>query len=107
MTVRKELINEITDLILRSRERATRSVDIERVLMYWNVGRKIFEEEQQGKERADYGKYIIKFLSEELQPKFGSGYSIRQLNWYRQFYRTFPIVSAVRTQLSWTHYKLL
>lgn len=107
MMVRKEIVSEITAIILQSREKATRSVDVERVMMYWNVGRKIFDEEQQGKERADYGKYIIKFLSEELQPKFGSGYSIRQLNWYRQFYRTFPIVSAVRTQLSWTHYKLL
>jgi hypothetical protein len=91
MIIRKELVIEITDIIIQSRERATRSVDIERVQMYWNVGRKIFEEEQQGKERAEYGKYIIKFLSEELQPKFGSGYSIRQLNWYRQFIVLFQL----------------
>jgi len=80
--------------------------------MYWNIGRRIFEEEQAGKERADYGTYLIKSLSEALQPRggpteFGSGFSYRQLNWYRQFYRTFPIVSAVRTQFNWTHYKLL
>lgn len=75
--------------------------------MYWTIGKRIFEEEQQGKERADYGAYLIKYLAEELQPEYGSGFSYRQLNWYRQFYRTFPIVSALRTQLSWTQYKFL
>ncbi len=107
MEIRKDLLHEIADIIAFSSERAIRSVDTERMLMYWNIGRKIFEEEQQGKERAGYGEYLIKFLSQELQPLFGSGFSTRQLNWYRQFYRTFPIVSAVQTQLSWTHYKLL
>ncbi len=107
MEIRKDLLHEIADIIAFSSERAIRSVDTERMLMYWNIGRKIFEEEQQRKERAGYGEYLIKFLSQELQPLFGSGFSTRQLNWYRQFYRIFPIVSAVRTQLSWTHYKLL
>ena len=46
-------------------------------------------------------------MAETLQPQFGSGFSYRQLNWYRQFYRTFPIVSALRTQFNWTHYKTL
>lgn len=75
--------------------------------MYWQIGKQIFEEEQQGKDRADYGAYLIRYLSEQLQPKFGSGFSYRQLNFYRQFYRTFPIVSALRTQLNWSQYKLL
>jgi predicted nuclease of restriction endonuclease-like (RecB) superfamily len=75
--------------------------------MYWKIGKRIFEEEQAGKDRADYGKYIIKLLAEKLQPEFGSGFSYRNLNWYRQFFRTFPIVSALRTQLNWTQYKVL
>lgn len=75
--------------------------------MYWHIGQRIFEEEQHGEDRAEYGTYLIKSLSEELQPEFGSGFSYRQLNWYRQFYKTFPIVSALRTQLNWTQYKLL
>lgn len=45
-------------------------------------------------------------LSQKLQPEFGSGFSYRQINWYRQFYRTFPIVNALRSQLSWTHYNV-
>ena len=75
--------------------------------MYWHIGKRIFEEEQEGKDRADYGKYLIKYLSEQLQPEFGSGFTHRQLERYRQFYRTFPIATALRTQLSWTQYKLL
>lgn len=75
--------------------------------MYWHIGKRIFEEEQEGKDRADYGTYLIKFLSEQLQPELGSGFSVRQLERYRQFYRIFPIASALRTQLSWTQYRLL
>lgn len=107
MKIDTRITQQIQSIINTAKERAIRSVDTERVLMYWQIGRVIFEEEQQGKERADYGNFLIKSLSEELQPQFGSGFSYRQLNWYRQFYRTFPIMSALRTQFSWTHYKAL
>ncbi|MCG2617988.1 PDDEXK nuclease domain-containing protein [Terrimonas sp. NA20] len=100
-------IEEIKSLILQSRENAVRTVDHLRVILYWNIGKRIFEEEQGGKDRADYGNYIIKSLAVTLQPEFGTGFSIRQLERYRQFYRAFPIASALRTQFSWTHYKLL
>lgn len=75
--------------------------------MYWQIGKVIFEEEQEGKERAGYGEFLIKSLSETLQPQFGSGFSIRQLEMCRQFYRIFPIANALRSQLSWTHYRTL
>lgn len=107
MQIKKELINEIHQIIAAARERAVRSVDTERVLMYWQIGKVIFEEEQQGKDRARYGEYLIKSLAKELEPLYGSGFSYRQLNFFRQFYRIFPIVNALRTQLSWTHYKHL
>ncbi len=98
---------QIQNIITTAKDSALHSVDNERVLMYWQIGRVIFEEEQQGKDRAEYGAFLIKSLAENLQLKFGSGFSYRQLNWYRQFYKTFPIVSALRTQFSWTHYKTL
>lgn len=107
ITVRKAFIEEINAIIAEAQQRAVRSVDFERVLMYWNVGKKIFEEEQQGKDRADYGSYLLKYLSEQLQPVYGSGFSRRQLELFRQFYRTFPIASALRSQFSWTHYRNL
>lgn len=107
MLSNSSLISEIKNIISQSRDNAIRSVDYQRTVMYWHIGQRIFEEEQNGKERAEYGTYLIKYLSEQLQPEFGSGFSYRQLNWYRQFYKTFLIMSALRTQLNWTQYKLL
>ncbi len=107
MEISKSLIEEIKTIILQGREQAIRDVDHALVLIYWNIGRRIFEEEQEGKDRAEYGSFLIKSLSQALQPEFGSGFSYRQLNWYRQFYRRFPIVSALRTEFSWMHYKIL
>ena len=82
-------------------------MDHERTLMYWHIGQRIFEEEQRGKDRADYGSYLTKFIADQLEPEFGSGFSKRQVELFRQFYRTFPIANAVRSQLGWTHYKML
>lgn len=103
----KSFIQEIKEIILTSRANAVRSVDFCRVQMYWQMGKRIFEEEQEGKERADYGSYLIRNLAKEIQPEFGSGFSIRQLERARQFYRIFPIASTLRTQLNWSQYKLL
>lgn len=65
------------------------------------------EEEQYGKERADYGAYLIKNLSVQLEAEYGSGFSERQLKFCRQFYRLYPIGNAVRSQLNWMQYRLL
>ena len=100
MNLSQNIIHEIKSLIAKAKEGAIRSVDHHRTVMYWHIGERIFNEEQEGKDKADYGNYLIKFLSEQLQPEFGSGYSVRQLERYRQFYRTFPIASTLRTQLS-------
>ncbi|ATL49353.1 hypothetical protein COR50_20435 [Chitinophaga caeni] len=107
MFVNHSIIADIKAIISQSKDNAIRTVDHQRTLMYWHIGKRIFEEEQQGKDRAGYGTYLIKYLSEQLQPEFGSGFSPRQLERYRQFYRTFPIASTLWTQLSWSHYKLL
>ena len=107
MEIKKELLQQIRGIISQSRERAIRSVDHERVVMYWQIGKIIFEEEQQGEVRAEYGSFLIQSLSKQLQPQFGSGFSKRHLYWYVQFYRTFPFVNALRTQFNWTHYRNL
>ena len=99
MKLQKQLISQIKDIVSNAQQRAVRSVNTERVAMYWQIGKVIFEEEQQGKERATYGTFLIKSISQELQPQLGSGFSVRQLERYRQLYRMFPIASAVRTQL--------
>ena len=100
-------INDIRAIINTARCNAVRSVDFQRVQMYWHLGKRIFEEEQQGKQRADYGTYLIKNLAKQLEPEYGRGFSVRQLERCRQFYRLFPIASALRTQLNWMQYKLL
>lgn len=107
MVIKQELIQQIQGIIAQSREKAIRSVDTERVLMYWQIGRVIFEEEQQGEDRATYGTFLIQGLADELLPQFGSGFSVRQLELCRQFFRIFPIANALRSQLSWTHYRML
>lgn len=100
-------IDEIKQIIDDSRSKALRSVDFCRVQMYWAIGKRISEKEQQGAERADYGKYIIRNLSKKIEPLYGSGFGVRQLERSRQFYRMYPIASTLRTQLSWSQYKLL
>ncbi|MEA2034284.1 MAG: PDDEXK nuclease domain-containing protein [Euryarchaeota archaeon] len=57
--------------------------------------------------RAEYGKNLLKFLSEKLTKEFGSNFSERNLRYMRQFYAAFPIRNALRSELSWTHYRLL
>ena len=105
--VNQQMISDIKSLISVAKENAIRKVDFERTLMYWRIGKRIFEEEQQGKDRAEYGAYIIKYLSEQLLPEFGSGFGVRYLELMRQFYRMFPIANSLRSQLSWTQYRLL
>lgn len=103
----KSFIREIKEIILTSRTNAVRSVDFCRVQMYWQMGKRIFEEEQQGKERADYGSYLIRNLAKEIQPEFGSGFAYRQLYYCVLFYQRYPIVHTLCAQLNWSQYKLL
>ena len=102
-----KFLGDIREIINSARVQAVKSVDFCRVQMYWQLGKRIFEEEQQGKERADYGTYLIKNLAKQLEPEYGSGFSVRQLERSRQFYRIYPIATALRTQFNWSQYKLL
>lgn len=103
----KNLVSEIRFIIESARANAVRSVDFCRVQMYWQIGRRIVEEEQGGQARAEYGKSLIKNLAQEIEPEYGSGFGQRQLERARQFYIEFPIASTLRTQFNWSQYKLL
>ena len=75
---------------------------------YWEIGRRIVEEEQNGKERAEYGKEILQNLSKELTEEFGKGYSYRTLREIRQFYLMFSDFEKWRTvsaKLTWSHFQ--
>ena len=103
----QSLYNEVREIIASARQNATRSVDFCRVQMYWNIGKRILETEQEGKERAEYGSYLLKNLAKKLEPEYGTGFSYRQLQFCRQFYRMYPIANALRSQFNWTQYRLL
>lgn len=107
MEIRKDILNQIRSIVTSAQTKAVKAVDQERVLMYCQIGKLLFEEEQQGENRAAYGTFLIKSISSEFQRQFGTGFSVRQLERYRLFFRMFSIASALRTQFSWTHYKLL
>lgn len=101
------LLQDARIIIDTARSNAVHCVDFCRVQMYWNLGRRIIEEEQQGKERAEYGTYLIKKLAEHLETEYGSGFSERQLKFCRQFYTVYPIGNALRSQLNWSQYRKL
>ena len=103
----QSLVGEIKQIINDARAHAIRSVDFCRVQMYWAIGQRIVEKEQQGKERADYGTYLIKRLAQEIEPEYGSGFGERQLKFCRQFYKTYPNGNALRSQLNWSQYRML
>lgn len=106
-TSNDKFLSDIRGIIDAARTQAVRSVDFCRVQMYWHMGKRILEEEHQGKDRTDYGTYLIRNLARQLEPEYGSGFSYRQLAFCRQFYRLYPIVNALRSQLNWTQYRML
>ena len=106
-TVNTVFYDDIKNIIVNAKVAAVRSVDFQRVIMYWRLGERIFVEEQRGENRAEYGAYLIKNLATVIEPEFGSGFGVRQLERARQFYRAYPIASALRTQFNWSQYRLL
>ena len=106
VNVNCNFINDIKSLVNKARSQAYAAVNQAMVEAYWNIGKRIVEEEQQGKERADYGKHLLKRLSVALTEEFGKGFSTGTLYYMRQFYLTFPEIFATPWRiLSWSHYK--
>jgi len=101
------LYENIRIVLLEARQGAYRAVHFYMVRAYWDTGRLIVEEEQAGKERADYGTQIIKSLAKKLVNDFDETYDERNLYYFRQFYQVFPNLNALRSELSWTHYRSL
>jgi DUF1016 N-terminal domain len=97
----------IRQILTQARHQALQSVNTTMVQAYWEVGREIVEEEQLGKERAGYGTHLIETLAKKLTDEMGKGLNRTNLLYMRQFYLTYPILHAVRGELSWTHYRLL
>lgn len=84
--VSDELARKISSLLKNAREKVVREINQTMVLTYYEIGRLIVEEEQHGKDRAEYGRELIKGLSEKLTNVFGKGFSVTNLKQMRQFY---------------------
>lgn len=103
----ESVYGSIKKILDEARSEVVRTVNFAMVRAYWEIGRIIVEEEQKGKERAEYGQYLIKQLSERLISEFGKGFDERNLWYMRSFYLNFPNMNALRSELTWTHYRLL
>ncbi len=101
------IYQSIREIITLSRQRVYRMANSTLLETYWHIGRIIVEDEQNGQSKAEYGKATLKNLAKQLTFEFGKGFDERNLNNMRAFYQAFPIWNALRTELSWTHYRLL
>ena len=84
--------------------RAFNAINVAMVQAYWETGREITEAVG---DRAEYGKQLLQFLSGRLTVEFGKGFTVANLRNMRQFFQTFPNRYALRSELTWTHYRML
>ena len=101
------LVGQLRALISDARHQVLRSVDAIQVRTCWEIGRHVVAFEQGGAARAEYGTRLLPRLAESLTAEFGRGFDERNLRNMRAFFQSFPIWNAVRTELSWTHYRTL
>lgn len=103
----EKLYGSIKEVLNESRQQAYQAVNSSMLIAYWTIGKIIVENEQDGQFRAEYGKYTLSDLSLKLSNEFGKGFTVRSLQQMKKFYTLFPNTNALRTQLTWTHYRSL
>ncbi len=104
------IFTEIRAILQQARQKAYTAINSAMVEAYWLIGKRIVEEEQKGRARADYGAQLIKNLSKALSNEFGRGFSVANLWNFRQFYLVFPSDEKLYTlcrELSWSHIRLI
>ena len=100
------LYNNIKEILINSRAKAYSAVNTAMVVAYWEIG-KIIVERQDGNATAEYGSRLLEGLSKQMTAEFGKGFTVANLKNMRQFYLTFPNRYALRSELTWTHYRLI
>lgn len=103
----EKLYGSIKEVLNESRQQAYQAVNSSMLIAYWTIGKIIVENEQDGQFRAEYGKYTLSDLSLKLSNEFGKGFTVRSLQQMKKFYTLVPNTNALRTQLTWTHYRSL
>ena len=108
MKTSPQLYEDIRKLIVDAKQKVYSAINFEMVMAYWRVGKRIVEEEQSGEKRAEYGAFVVEYLSKRLSQEFGQGFSIVNIKNFRQFFLAFPettVLYSVRKELTWTHYR--
>jgi hypothetical protein len=109
-TTMSGLINDVRNIVESGLKKAYQNVNAITVFTYWQVGKRIVEEEQRGEKRAEYGAQIINMLSADLCRTYAKGYTPRDLRAYRQFYLCFNDLEIWYSRvpnLTWTHFRTL
>jgi predicted nuclease of restriction endonuclease-like (RecB) superfamily len=101
------LYADIKSILEQARGNAIRAVNFSMVIAYWEIGKRIVEEEQHGSKRAVFGQATLKQLSVRLSSEFGKGFDESNLRNMRLFYQAFTVRDALRHELSWTHYRFI
>jgi predicted nuclease of restriction endonuclease-like (RecB) superfamily len=98
------IYGQIKEILTAARRKAYSAVNFAMIEAYWLIGKQIVEA-QTGNKRAEYGEYLLKYLSKQLTNDFGKGFTVTNLKYMRQFYSIFSNRHALRDQLAWTHYR--
>jgi predicted nuclease of restriction endonuclease-like (RecB) superfamily len=110
LTPSSEFFSDVRRILADARRAAYTAVNSAMVAAYWQIGRRIVEEEQGGAAKATYGEGLLRALSKDLTTEFGKGFSLANLKNFRKFYLTYPDGGksyALRSFLSWTHHRLI
>ena len=99
-----KIINEITELVTKVKSELANEINKSIIYVYWNIGKIIVANENQYNNRLEYGKEILKGLSDELTKYLGKGYSVSNLKYMRMFFKAYPNFDMISPKLSWSHY---
>ncbi len=99
-----KMINEITELVTKVKSELANEINKSVVFVYWNIGKIIVSNESEYNNRLEYGKEVLKGLSDELTKYLGKGYSVSNLKYMRMFYKAYPNFDVISPNLSWSHY---
>jgi len=98
------IIQDIKSIISKARYNAFNAINTEMLKAYYEIGRKIVEEEQKGEKRAEYGEKLIDTLSKELMEEYKKGFDVTNLRRMRRFYQMYEKWETVSPKLTWSHY---
>lgn len=99
-----KMINEITELVNNAKNNLASEINKSVIYVYWNIGRIIVSSENEYNNRLEYGKEVLKGLSNELTKYLGKGYSVSNLKYMRMFYKAYPEFEKLSNKITWSHY---